>query len=96
MDDFCCAHKDHICFEVLLPCLLIPEIWAHGTIKMANFLAQVVPENSCLLEHQSYTVDLIPVNIDISRGSVRLLPGKWPHDEACQGTVRSAPVVTYA
>lgn len=96
MDNFRCAHNDHVCFEVLLPCLLIPEIWAHGTIKMANFLTQVVPENSCLLEHQSYTVDLISVNINISQGPIRFSLGKWPHDEACQATVRSAPVATYA
>lgn len=58
MQYICCAHYNHIFFEVFGPCLLTPQIRSHGSKYLGNFLIDIVAQYSCLLKYECDTIDL--------------------------------------
>jgi hypothetical protein len=63
MDDLACADNYHAFGEVVIPDLLVPEIWSHRTEYVCHILVEIVLQHRRLLEHKSHAVSLVLVSV---------------------------------
>lgn len=93
IEDFSCAHDDHVFHELFIPGLLVPEIGSHGPKDMCHILIKVVSEYSSLLKNKSHTVNLDSVSIKLHCSSKVALPRRMPREGLFHLHDRSARIV---
>jgi hypothetical protein len=64
------ADNYHTFGEVIIPDLLIPEVWSHRAENVAHILVEIVLQHSRLLKHKSHALSLVFFSVfDHFRGS---------------------------
>lgn len=53
------ADNYHTFGEVIIPDLLIPEVWSHRAENVAHILVEIVLQHSRLLKHKSHALSLV-------------------------------------
>jgi hypothetical protein len=69
IEDLSCADDYHVFGKVIVPDLLVPEVWSHRTENVCHILVEIILQHRRLLKYKSYAVSLVLVSIGPFRGS---------------------------